>query len=82
MQVEWYSATLPPFRETPDLSLSSFLFLSLSLSLPFLSHHITHSELQEGLIRSHAVGVGSPLSPEQTRRLLALRINVLAKGFR
>ena len=26
--------------------------------------------------------MGPPLHPEQTRRLLALRINVLAKGFR
>lgn len=26
------------------------------------------------------VGVGNPLSPERTRMLLALRINVLAKG--
>ncbi|XP_064399955.1 histidine ammonia-lyase-like [Halichondria panicea] len=38
-------------------------------------------ELQESLIRSHAAGVGPPLRPEQTRRLLTLRINVLAKGF-
>ncbi|XP_060764566.1 histidine ammonia-lyase [Neoarius graeffei] len=37
-------------------------------------------ELQENLIRSHSAGVGSPLSPERTRMLLALRINVLAKG--
>ena len=28
----------------------------------------------------HAAGVGKPLNPERTRRLLALRINVLAKG--
>ncbi|GFQ97828.1 histidine ammonia-lyase [Trichonephila clavata] len=38
-------------------------------------------ELQENLIRSHAAGVGQPLSPEKTRMLMALRINVLAKGF-
>lgn len=36
--------------------------------------------LQENLIRSHAAGIGTPLSPERTRMLLALRINVLAKG--
>jgi len=36
--------------------------------------------LQRNLIRSHAAGVGRNLSPERTRRLLALRINVLAKG--
>nr|CAD7396443.1 unnamed protein product [Timema cristinae] len=39
-----------------------------------------HRELQYNLIRSHAAGVGTPLSPEKTRMLLALRINVLAKG--
>ncbi|GAA6093712.1 histidine ammonia-lyase [Tachysurus ichikawai] len=38
-------------------------------------------ELQENLIRSHSAGVGSPLSPERTRMLLALRINILAKGY-
>lgn len=37
--------------------------------------------LQDNLIRSHSAGVGQPLSREQTRRLLALRINVLAKGY-
>lgn len=36
--------------------------------------------LQENLIRSHAAGVGDPLSVEQTRALLVLRINCLAKG--
>jgi histidine ammonia-lyase len=36
--------------------------------------------LQHNLIRSHSAGTGEPLSPERTRRLLALRINVLAKG--
>ncbi|ESO91184.1 hypothetical protein LOTGIDRAFT_209547 [Lottia gigantea] len=38
-------------------------------------------ELQENLIRSHSAGVGSPLSPERTRMLLALRINILSKGY-
>ncbi|KAM4748564.1 histidine ammonia-lyase-like [Rhinophrynus dorsalis] len=38
-------------------------------------------ELQENLVRSHSAGVGKPLSPERTRMLLALRINVLAKGY-
>ncbi|KAK2832235.1 hypothetical protein Q7C36_015697 [Tachysurus vachellii] len=37
-------------------------------------------ELQENLVRSTSAGVGPPLSPERTRMLLALRINVLAKG--
>ncbi|XP_015925296.1 histidine ammonia-lyase [Parasteatoda tepidariorum] len=38
-------------------------------------------ELQVNLIRSHSAGVGQPLSPEKTRMLMALRINVLAKGY-
>lgn len=39
------------------------------------------AELQVNLIRSHCAGVGEPLSINATRMLLALRINVLAKGF-
>ncbi|KAH0807422.1 hypothetical protein GEV33_015362 [Tenebrio molitor] len=38
-------------------------------------------DLQYNIIRSHAAGVGNPLSPARTRMLLALRINVLAKGY-
>ncbi|NXR78858.1 HUTH lyase, partial [Pycnonotus jocosus] len=38
-------------------------------------------ELQMNLVRSHSAGVGKPLTPERTRMLLALRINVLAKGY-
>ncbi|MGH0160636.1 UNVERIFIED_CONTAM: hypothetical protein FKN15_039577 [Acipenser sinensis] len=38
-------------------------------------------ELQENVIRSCSAGVGKPLSPERSRMLLALRINVLAKGY-
>jgi len=36
--------------------------------------------LQDNLIRSHAAGCGEPLTRERSRRLLALRINILAKG--
>ncbi|XP_041059179.1 histidine ammonia-lyase [Carcharodon carcharias] len=43
--------------------------------------HNKLKELQENLIRSHSAGVGKPLSPERSRMLLALRINVLAKGY-
>lgn len=42
--------------------------------------HDKLSLLQENLIRSHASGVGPAMTPERTKRLLALRINVLAKG--
>ncbi len=38
-------------------------------------------DLQHNLVRSHACGVGSLLSPEETRVMLLLRANVLAKGF-
>ncbi|KAL7071445.1 hypothetical protein ACQ4LE_009188 [Meloidogyne hapla] len=37
-------------------------------------------QLQLNLIRSHATGYGEPLEPAKARMLLALRINVLAKG--
>lgn len=37
-------------------------------------------ELQENLIRSHCVGTGTPLNISQTRMLMLLRINVLARG--
>ncbi len=38
-------------------------------------------ELQINLIRSHSSGVGDYLSTKHVRMLMALRINVLAKGF-
>ncbi len=38
-------------------------------------------ELQINLLRSHACGVGAPLSETETRGLLLLRANVLAKGL-
>ena len=38
-------------------------------------------ELQLNLVRSHAAGVGDPLTRPQTRALMLLRANVLAKGF-
>ncbi|MEO6391817.1 MAG: histidine ammonia-lyase [Pyrinomonadaceae bacterium] len=38
-------------------------------------------ELQANLVRSHACGVGPALSIEETRAMLLLRANVLAKGF-
>jgi len=38
-------------------------------------------ELQVNLVRSHAAGVGAPLDEAETRALMLLRANVLAKGF-
>jgi histidine ammonia-lyase len=38
-------------------------------------------ELQVNLVRSHAVGVGEPLSIPETRAMMLLRANSLAKGY-
>jgi histidine ammonia-lyase len=38
-------------------------------------------ELQVNLVRSHAVGVGEPLALAETRAMMLLRANSLAKGF-
>ena len=46
--------------------------------------HIGHEQLttlQHNLVRSHAAGVGDPLSEEEVRTVMLLRANVLAKGF-
>ena len=37
--------------------------------------------LQTNLVRSHACGVGAPLSEPEVRAMLALRANAIAKGF-
>jgi len=37
-------------------------------------------ELQENLVRSHAVGVGEPLPREVVRGAMAIRVNTFAKG--
>jgi histidine ammonia-lyase len=39
------------------------------------------AQLQLNLVRSHAGGVGQPLSESESRAMLMLRANVLAKGF-
>lgn len=38
-------------------------------------------ELQKNLIRSHAVGVGEPFSPEQVRAIMLVRLNSLVQGY-
>jgi histidine ammonia-lyase len=38
-------------------------------------------QLQLNLVRSHACGVGRPLSEPETRAMLVLRANAIAKGF-
>ena len=39
------------------------------------------AQLQTNLVRSHAGGVGQPLSEAEARAMVLLRANVLAKGF-
>ncbi len=39
------------------------------------------AELQYGLLRSHAAGVGDPLRPEVVRAMLLLRARTLAQGY-
>ena len=43
--------------------------------------HESLAELQVNLLRSHAAGVGDPLPVPVVRATMALRANVLAKGF-
>src|SRR5271156_552898 len=38
-------------------------------------------QLQVNLVRSHACGVGTPLSESETRAMMLLRANALAKGL-
>ncbi len=38
-------------------------------------------ELQENLVRSHAVGVGDPLPRDVVRAAMVIRLNTLAKGY-
>ena len=68
-----------------QLWLSSYLDIIVSkfdyeTSNSNITHYRIYRELQENLIRSHAAGVGPALNPDKTRMLLALRINILAKG--
>lgn len=38
------------------------------------------AELQRNLVRSHSAGVGEPLSREEVRAIMILRVNALARG--
>ncbi|HJU03995.1 MAG TPA: histidine ammonia-lyase [Nitrospiraceae bacterium] len=39
------------------------------------------AQLQLNLVRSHAAGIGDPLTREETRGIMLLRANVLARGY-
>src|SRR5947199_482411 len=45
------------------------------------SPHDALAELQLNLVRSHACGIGTPLSEPEARAMMLLRANVLALGF-
>jgi len=50
----------------------------------FASVHVSGADalaLQRNLVFSHCCGVGEPLAPEETRAMMLLRANVLAKGY-
>jgi len=50
----------------------------------FSSVHVSGADalaLQRNLVFSHCCGVGEPLGPEETRAMMLLRANVLAKGY-
>lgn len=50
----------------------------------FAEVHISSDDaraLQRNLVFSHSCGVGDPLGPEETRAMMLLRANVLAKGY-
>src|SRR5581483_4164760 len=38
-------------------------------------------QLQRNVVRSHAAGIGDPLSAGEVRAMMLIRANVLAKGF-
>lgn len=42
--------------------------------------HENRKRLQLNLIRSHAIGVGAPVTLDIVRRMIVLRVNTLAKG--
>lgn len=44
-------------------------------------HDDSIEQLQENLIRSHAAGLGEPLSPEVALAAVVVRLNSLAKGY-
>src|SRR5690349_1502604 len=58
--------------------------MPLRTELTQASARIPHEqirELQLNLVRSHACGVGAPLAEDETRAMIALRANALAKSF-
>jgi histidine ammonia-lyase len=64
-------------RDTPTYGINTGFGNFAEVAIPAGSL----SELQVNLLRSHAAGVGEPLPVPLVRAMMALRANVLAKGF-
>jgi histidine ammonia-lyase len=64
-------------HETPAYGINTGFGNFADVRIP----HDSLAELQLNLLRSHAAGVGEPLPPPVVRATMALRANVLAKGF-
>jgi histidine ammonia-lyase len=64
-------------RDTPTYGINTGFGSFAEVKIP----HQSLSQLQVNLLRSHAAGVGEPLSAPVVRATMALRVNVLAKGF-
>ena len=64
-------------RDAPAYGLNTGFGSFAEVKIP----HESLSQLQINLLRSHAAGVGDPLPVPVVRATIALRANVLAKGF-
>ena len=64
-------------RDTPTYGINTGFGSFAEVKIP----HDSLSQLQVNLLRSHAAGVGDPLPVPVVRATIALRANVLAKGF-
>src|SRR5579862_3167463 len=63
--------------DTPVYGINTGFGALAEVAIP--SHQL--AALQLNLLRSHAAGVGEPLTTPVVRALIALRANVLAKGY-
>src|SRR5687768_4024895 len=64
-------------REAPTYGINTGFGNFADVKIP----HESLSQLQVNLLRSHAAGVGEPLTVPVVRASMALRANVLAKGY-
>src|SRR5438094_3732687 len=71
--------------ESSKISLRATTSFTVSARVGKLSDvripHDALAELQLNLVRSHACGVGAPLSEPEVRAMMLLRANVLTLGF-